>query len=585
MARLKLPHSQSCRLLVILTCALLFCVQPAQAQETPSSGITLRLTDEEKAWLADHPVVKAPSTINFNIQPIYSHDEQGRYTGLGVDIAKIVAKRLGIKIDWVLFNDQVDSIDALNNGTIDFISFMGEDMPGEGTTFTLSSFFQQFPSTFIVPKDTDGQVTVETLRGKRLACVKHWPEIGYIPQYHPEIEVVEVNSALEGLQKVAFGEVDAAVCILPVAAYEIQAGGITTLKIGGKLDKVFRQGFGIRSDWPIFVGLVNKALASMSEQEKTNLYNKWVPVIVSDGIDYERILRWVIPITLIVFVVFSGIVYWNRKLAQAHLAEKRAREEARRQAEEAMQAKQKMERAVEEEQELRKKQVRFVDMISHEYRTPVAVLQTNLDIMQIKDGSIPTAMGTNYSNMQHAITRLTELLDAGLSNGQMTSGDLKANYEWFSLLNCLDEATNHVCSLWPDRSLSYEANSADPVDIYGDQQLVKTVLLNLIENGLKYSETDAPVKVSLERNNSQAVITVLDKGIGIPEADQEKVFEKYYRADHGSKVSGTGVGLFLVKKAIELHNGTIEIDSVRGRGTTVTVSLPLDKLDGQELTD
>lgn len=560
---------------VLLFAVLLLPIACSAVSANNAWAAALELTEAEKLWLAEHPVLKSPTTSDVEIPPIYIHDAQGNYAGVGVDIAELVARKLGIRIEWVDYNNQVTAIDALIKGDVDFISFMGEGMVGEGSRFILSSFFHQFPTTLVVPKTETGQITIDSLRGKRVAAVRYWPDTEFIKKYYSDIEVVETINALESLQKVAFGEVDAAAIILPIAAYEIRAGGITTLRIGGRLDRIFRQGFGIREDSPELLSMVNKALASMTEQEKSDLYNKWVPVLVSDGADYKKWFRRFGFATLAFFIVFCGVVYWNRKLSQANLAERQARAEARHRAEEALEAKCRMEKAVKEEQALRKKQVRFVDMISHECRTPVAVLQANLDILHIKHGQNGLKDENNFANMQYAISRLTELLDSNLDKVQSESGALEISSSRFSLKDCVNEALENICSLWPDRNIGFSSISDNPLFVVGDRQLIKTALLNLIENGLKYSPAEEPVELELGLEQENGVVMVLDRGIGISQSERLQVFEKYYRSDRGVETSGTGVGLFLVKKTVELHGGTVFVAGREGGGTVMTMILPL----------
>ena len=121
----------------------------------------IEFTPEERAWMKEHPVIRFPSTTEFTMPPIYSWDPTGRYVGIGVDLAELVVKRSGLKIEWVPYTTQVTAIDALVNHEIDAVSFMGESMPGEGTRYLLSDFTQYFPSLIIVPKDTHGAVSLE----------------------------------------------------------------------------------------------------------------------------------------------------------------------------------------------------------------------------------------------------------------------------------------------------------------------------------------------------------------------------------------------------------------------------------------
>lgn len=100
-------------------------------------------------------------------------------------------------------------------------------------------------------------------------------------------------------------------------------------------------------------------------------------------------------------------------------------------------------------------------------------------------------------------------------------------------------------------------------------------MVNLLDNAFKYSQAHSSVSVRLEREDGHARITVADEGIGIPEADREKVFERFYRADNVRHVPGTGLGLSIVKYIIDAHQGTIRLDRSSGGGTAVEIKLPL----------
>ena len=120
--------------------------------------------------------------------------------------------------------------------------------------------------------------------------------------------------------------------------------------------------------------------------------------------------------------------------------------------------------------------------------------------------------------------------------------------------------------------LVFESYFADTV--MADPRLLHQIAANLISNAIKYSPQGSEVQVLLERHNEQVVLTVQDQGIGIPEADQPRLFTAFQRASNVGSVSGTGLGLAIVKQAVNLHGGTIHLESEVGNGTTVKVELP-----------
>ncbi|MCI8933796.1 MAG: PAS domain-containing sensor histidine kinase, partial [Clostridiaceae bacterium] len=104
-----------------------------------------------------------------------------------------------------------------------------------------------------------------------------------------------------------------------------------------------------------------------------------------------------------------------------------------------------------------------------------------------------------------------------------------------------------------------------------------SIIYNLCDNAIKYNKVGGEVKVSVEKQDAGALLTVSDTGIGIPPQEQERIFERFYRVDksRSKEVGGTGLGLSIVKHAVLIHHGTIEVDSEIGKGTTITVRLPM----------
>jgi signal transduction histidine kinase len=108
-----------------------------------------------------------------------------------------------------------------------------------------------------------------------------------------------------------------------------------------------------------------------------------------------------------------------------------------------------------------------------------------------------------------------------------------------------------------------------------DPRLLRQIAANLISNAIKYSPQGSEVRIFLERDNGHVVMTVRDQGIGIPEADQRRLFTPFQRASNVGEVSGTGLGLAIVKQAVELQGGSVELGSKVGAGTTVIVKIPV----------
>jgi signal transduction histidine kinase len=114
-----------------------------------------------------------------------------------------------------------------------------------------------------------------------------------------------------------------------------------------------------------------------------------------------------------------------------------------------------------------------------------------------------------------------------------------------------------------------------PTAALADERLLRHILSNLIGNAIKYSPAGSPVEFEIRTEGRQAICVVRDRGVGIPPEDQERLFHAFHRGANVRDVPGTGLGLTIVKRCVELHGGTLHLESAPGRGTTVTVSLPL----------
>ena len=221
-----------------------------------------------------------------------------------------------------------------------------------------------------------------------------------------------------------------------------------------------------------------------------------------------------------------------------------------------------------------KRQVRFVAMVSHEYRTPLAIIRTNLELLSKKkhdpDGSLAFAV----NKMKRAVSRLVEVLEINLDKARFATDDFMLRLEYIHLSALVGEVITQAKEFWPGRQLDYYPGDSPAIVISADRRLLKTALLNLLDNAVKYSSMESVVAVNLHCRANQASIGVTDHGCGIPPSEYGRVFEKHYRIPGNNSVAGTGMGLYLVARIVEEHHGRVAIQSV-DEGTTVTIDLPI----------
>lgn len=237
---------------------------------------------------------------------------------------------------------------------------------------------------------------------------------------------------------------------------------------------------------------------------------------------------------------------------------------------------QELEAALATEQELLQRRTRFLEMITHEYRTPLSIIRTNLDILEARGGEVATTLRPYLEKMRRAEGRLIEVMEVALARVRLDELSPDSKFSPLRLAALLREAVAETRGLRPERQI--EAEIADEAwEVCGDALLLKTALLNLLDNAVKYSPPDSVIQVSLGAEKEAAVILIRNQGEGIAAAEQERVFDKYYRGARSSGSSGAGVGLYLVRRIIEQHQGTVSLASGEPAGITAKLVLPLRK--------
>jgi signal transduction histidine kinase len=237
---------------------------------------------------------------------------------------------------------------------------------------------------------------------------------------------------------------------------------------------------------------------------------------------------------------------------------------------------QELEAALQTEQELVQRRTRFLEMITHEYRTPLAVIRTNLDILEERGGAAADTLRPYLDKMRRGVVRLVEVMEVALARGRLAEWRPEAKLAALELASLLREVLEESGGMRPERRIDAEITEGS-WELCGDRQLLKTAILNLLDNAIKYSPPDTSIQLSLTGEEDAAVIRIRDQGQGIPESELEKVFDKYYRGSRSSGSSGAGIGLYLVRRIIEQHHGSVSLAGGETGGITAKVELPLRK--------
>jgi signal transduction histidine kinase len=222
-----------------------------------------------------------------------------------------------------------------------------------------------------------------------------------------------------------------------------------------------------------------------------------------------------------------------------------------------------------------KLQQSFVSSASHELRTPLTSIIGNIEVLLSRQRTTEEYKIVLNTILEEA-ERLHKLSD-GLLNIAQASSDIRTiKMEQLRIDELVEESIKSVQDQMPDCKIdlyfkNMPENSEDLL-IMGNRNLLSVAFENVFENANKFSD-NKNVKICLDNSPEMIIITITDSGIGIPEKDIEKIFQTFYRSENAISFSGSGVGLALCEKIINLHNGLISVKSAVGRGTTVTIML------------
>lgn len=229
-------------------------------------------------------------------------------------------------------------------------------------------------------------------------------------------------------------------------------------------------------------------------------------------------------------------------------------------------------RAVRRQLRLSAEQQNFMIAITHELKTPIAITKLNLETLQKRKLDESQQQRLIYNTVQEA-NRLNALCNNMLLSSQIEAGGYRGVNEEVSWTNIVKECVEDFVVRYPERPINRQV--AEEVFVIGDQLLLQIVVNNLVENALKYSPKDSPVTVVLEKKSNIALLKVIDNGVGIAKEEKKKVFQKFYRIGNEAtkRAKGTGLGLYLTKKIVNTHKGTITITDNLGGGSIFEVSL------------
>lgn len=228
--------------------------------------------------------------------------------------------------------------------------------------------------------------------------------------------------------------------------------------------------------------------------------------------------------------------------------------------------------ALSKEQELSKFKTNLYSVASHEFKTPLAVIQANIEMLKVKQ--TPKLISLGLSTMEEEVDRLNTMIMDMLELKKLTTGRRNFNLSDVDIVQIVTELIKEYGES-PSKEIQVSHELVGESHSYqADYSLIRYICSNLLGNAVKFSPAGGEVKVKTSFTDDAIDIAFIDHGIGIPQEDQAKVFQSFFRASNVGNIQGTGVGLSIVSEFVKLHKGKIRLESKEGEGSTFIVSLP-----------
>lgn len=508
------------------------------------------LSDEEKEYLKNKKVITA--CIDPNWMPFESFKDE-KHVGLVADYFEIFQENISTPIEIVKTDSWVQSMEFAKERKCDILSFVMQTNERKKYLNFTSPYFST-PLVIATKPDVPFIADLSKIENKKIGIPIGYASKDILQARYPNLHIVDVANLKDGLQKVSSGELFGFIGTLATIGYMFQTEFTGELKIAGKFDESWDLGIGVRNDDLMLLEILEKAVSSVSEEDRQNILNKWIAINYENGVDYTTVWQ----ILFIALIIILAGLYWNAKLS---LLNKKLKD-AGLKAEEATQIKS-----------------NFLANMSHEIRTPMNSIVSMTYLLKKRATS---QQELNYIKIiENASNNLLTLLNDILDLSKIEAKKLHVNKTNFNLIEVLDNINNLIKIKADEKGLAFEViyDKTDSMHVYGDSLRLTQVLINLASNAVKFTNSGY-VHILAQRVSDEIFrFSVIDTGIGLSDDQKQRLFSAFTQADSSitRKYGGTGLGLAICKELVELMNGKIWVESRLNKGSTFIFEIELKK--------
>ena len=240
------------------------------------------------------------------------------------------------------------------------------------------------------------------------------------------------------------------------------------------------------------------------------------------------------------------------------------------------QSQQELSDALDKEKQLNEIKSRFVSMASHEFRTPLTTVLSSASLLS-KYGGVEgqEKREKHIQRIKNSVNNLNDILEDFLSLGKLNEGKIEMKGDMVNIEGLIRETVEEMRAILKKKQ-QFVIDFSGNADVFTDKKLFRNILINLISNAAKFSGEGKTIRITGKVADGKATVEVCDEGIGISEDDQQNLFSSFFRGGNALNIQGTGLGLHIVKRYVDLLGGEVELKSELNKGTTVTFVIPVN---------
>jgi signal transduction histidine kinase/CheY-like chemotaxis protein/HPt (histidine-containing phosphotransfer) domain-containing protein len=530
---------------------------------------TIDLTQSEKEFIAEHPEIRLGVDPEFI--PYEFIDSDGEYKGIAADYIDLICQKTGLKMTVAKDLIWSEAYEKAVERELDVLPCVSKTAERE-KYFLFSDAYLTFQRVIFVNEDNKKITSLEDLYGKTVAVQTNSSHHSFLSSYD-SITLSLYPTVDAALQAVSDGKEIAFVGNLTTSSYLLKSYGITNLKyISIDTEEPQSLYFAVRSDWPELVGIINKALAGIDEEEKIAINNKWIGI--EKHVDYSEIIRIVGIIGAVIALILVVSSFWIIRLRKEITIRKKTQGE--------------LEIAKEEADRANQIKSLFLARMSHEIRTPLNAITGMAYLMKKTD--VTRTQSIYLDKLTQAARNMLGILNDILDFSKIEAGKVEIERISFDLDKILQSVISIASAKVKEQNIEFvmEKDPDMPIFFWGDPTRIEQTLTNIVGNAIKFTEkgeVSLSVRgISRNENVYSVEFCVKDTGVGMNKEQIGRLFVPFDQGDDSisRRFGGTGLGLSIVKNLTDLMGGEINVESVEGQGSTFYIRLPLEADTGAE---